>query len=425
MTFGSRLRYLRLDRGLTQRELAEPRFSAAFVSTIETDKRRPSRRAVEHFAGKLGVEAEELVTGIPRGEQARLRARLFDARAAVGRGELDAARVALEAIAATATEHGWTAEEADVLVTRGLISEQLAEFADGLELFDRAQDLLRRESPLREVDAVVGRARCHQLLGDVHYSIHILETHHRVLREAELEDPSSLARLHSSLVAAYFDAGLMRQAHESARIALDLAPASSDPDRVANMHINVARVLLHQGRFDEARRSFDKAEELYRDLDWRNDLGRVHLARGFGLLAERRPGDAKSHLDVARGIFIQTGSVLNEVRSALQLACAHRMLDEADRALDILASIDMARRAGVSEQGIAWREQGLCHVAQGRTSDGVDCLRTALGLFENAQDVNESAYTYRLLGDLMRDQDELATACEAYRSAALALEHVA
>jgi hypothetical protein len=46
-------------------------------------------------------------------------------------------------------------------------------------------------------------------------------------------------------------------------------------------------------------------------------------------------------------------------------------------------------------------------------------------LFENAQDVNESAYTYRLLGDLMRDQDELATACEAYRSAALALEHVA
>ena len=57
---GTRLRRLRTARGLTQKELAAPRYTHAYVSSIESGRRRPSLEALEHFASKLGVPVEEL-----------------------------------------------------------------------------------------------------------------------------------------------------------------------------------------------------------------------------------------------------------------------------------------------------------------------------------------------------------------------------
>jgi transcriptional regulator with XRE-family HTH domain len=59
-TFGRRLRELRLAAGMTQAQLAEPRFSHAYVSVLEAGRREPSRAAVEFFAQRLGVSVEEL-----------------------------------------------------------------------------------------------------------------------------------------------------------------------------------------------------------------------------------------------------------------------------------------------------------------------------------------------------------------------------
>jgi transcriptional regulator with XRE-family HTH domain len=57
---GRRLRSLRLAAGLTQAELAGKRFSHAYVSVLEAGRREPSRAAVEYFAQRLGVSAEEI-----------------------------------------------------------------------------------------------------------------------------------------------------------------------------------------------------------------------------------------------------------------------------------------------------------------------------------------------------------------------------
>ena len=55
---GRRIRQLRLAKGLTQKELAAPHYTAAHVSTIEAGRRSPSRAALVHFARKLGVEPD-------------------------------------------------------------------------------------------------------------------------------------------------------------------------------------------------------------------------------------------------------------------------------------------------------------------------------------------------------------------------------
>src|SRR5438093_6327130 len=62
-SIGQRLRRLRLERGLSQRELAGPGVSYAYISRIEGGQRRPSRRAIRELARRLDVSIEQLETG--------------------------------------------------------------------------------------------------------------------------------------------------------------------------------------------------------------------------------------------------------------------------------------------------------------------------------------------------------------------------
>jgi transcriptional regulator with XRE-family HTH domain len=62
-TVGQRLRRVRKERGLSQRECSEPGISYAYISRVEAGARTPSRRTLEKLARKLGVTALYLETG--------------------------------------------------------------------------------------------------------------------------------------------------------------------------------------------------------------------------------------------------------------------------------------------------------------------------------------------------------------------------
>lgn len=62
-TVAERLRRLRVQRGLSQRELACPGVSFAYISRIEAGTRQPSVKALRQLAAKLGVTTAYLETG--------------------------------------------------------------------------------------------------------------------------------------------------------------------------------------------------------------------------------------------------------------------------------------------------------------------------------------------------------------------------
>src|SRR5579862_2042925 len=88
-TVGLRLRRLRLERGLSQRELAAPGVSYAYISRIEAGSRRPSVKALRRLAAKLGVTAEYLETGLELPASGLRELRLVDLELAVRLGEWD------------------------------------------------------------------------------------------------------------------------------------------------------------------------------------------------------------------------------------------------------------------------------------------------------------------------------------------------
>src|SRR6266849_10722610 len=62
---GARLKRLRLQRGLSQRDLSSPGISYAYISRIESGARTPSVKALRRIAAKRGVTVEHLETGAP------------------------------------------------------------------------------------------------------------------------------------------------------------------------------------------------------------------------------------------------------------------------------------------------------------------------------------------------------------------------
>ncbi len=115
-TIGDRLLRFRKEHGLTQKDLAGDRYSSAFVSIVESGRRRPSEEAVRYFAEQLGVDAEELLTGRSAHLGVELEMRLVKARHAVSTDDLAAAEQAYASAREDAASNGYVRLEAKALL---------------------------------------------------------------------------------------------------------------------------------------------------------------------------------------------------------------------------------------------------------------------------------------------------------------------
>lgn len=419
---GTRLRRLRQARGLTQRQVGEPRYTHAYVSTVEAGRRRPSREALEHFASKLGVDADELITGRPPGLETTLRMRLHEAHVAISDGRFEGTERELEHIRRDARRHSLSGIEAKTEELRGLWLQRSGRPDEALERYQRAEELLRDEPPAARVDAVDGKATCFSALGDVRYAIFLLESLLDEIERSGLSDPDAIARIHASLVYWYIDAGLMAKAAESARELELLEPRIADPARIAQMHMNVARQYLAAGRIDDATASLQRAEDAYRVLGLQTERGGAHLARGYVMLREGDVDGAGRELETARATFERTGNTKDLARTMNELARLAQLQGDRHKARALLEHA-IALLATSDDPELAY-----AHLALGRVlseldrTQGEKHLRAAIEIYVRTEQTIGLAVSYGALGDLLREGGDDAGAIEAYRTGILAVE---
>ncbi|MGH2753185.1 MAG: helix-turn-helix domain-containing protein, partial [Actinomycetota bacterium] len=233
MTLGPRLRKMRLAKGLTQKELAEPAYTHAYVSTIESGRRRPSPTALDFFAQKLGIGLEELVTGRSPALVSELELALQEARVGISAGRFAEVEDTLKDVKAKAKRYSLTRFEAKALEVEGLAHERQGRVEEAMESYEDVLRILEDESPAAKSYATAGKARCAQMLGDIHYAAYLLENLLTSLRVAGLEDPAALVRIQAPLVLVYLELGLQKKAGAMAAEALRLVPEVSDRSTLA------------------------------------------------------------------------------------------------------------------------------------------------------------------------------------------------
>jgi len=130
---GGRLRRARLAAGMTQQELADGRFTKAYVSALENGLSRPSMAALRFFSNRLGIPASTLINDQAAGWN-RLEA---DLALASGRWEeaVDAYRQLLDAGPAHESRAELLMGLAEALVRRGRGKEATAFAAEASRLF--------------------------------------------------------------------------------------------------------------------------------------------------------------------------------------------------------------------------------------------------------------------------------------------------
>lgn len=420
-TIGARLRRLRTDRGLSQRELASPGVSYAYISRIEAGTRQPSVKALRKLARKLGVTAEYLETGSDMREdelrelrlaQAELDLRLSDdSGAAYERlrellteaeeaGDVVAARRARIAVGLAAFQSGHTADAVavleraveqddlsptlrpDVFGTLGRAYAMSGRPADAAQLFERCIAMIEEEAP-SDLPARVRFATYLSFaltdLGDLDRAESVL---HDVLAELEsFVDPYTQVRVHWSLGRLAGHQGRPQDALDHLRRAIVLLEATEDTVHLARAHISCAWSLIENGRSEEAGPYLDAAERLLGPKPQASDLAalRAEQARRSAAI-----GDGNAAIRYAREAIEATADAFPEEQGTAWLALAEGLVLERDVPAATEAfqrSVDAFERARKpKEEARAYRAWGRLLRSEGREAEALDALEKAADL---------------------------------------------
>lgn len=422
---GARLHRLRQERGLTQKDVAGDRYSAAFVSTVESGRRNPSRDAIDYFAERLGVDQNELLTGRPAHALAELQLRLATARHARSSDELTEAVRLYTEVADAAREAELPRLEAAAIVGLAWCDQRGGDLTSAMHRLDEAEQRVAGEPLTELVPIIATRARLLRLRGHLREAAYTLESARERLKRAGLAAPDAMVQLSYGLVGVYVELGLPERAAHAAETALSMAGEVSDPEQVAAMHVQVARTFIAQGRGLDAEAALERAHATYQQLDYQFEIAVCHWSRGYLLSREQRYAEAERELTTARTMMRSLGSWYYAGALASELAT---VLWRLGRPQEALAALDDAwRLEGEEPQAMinlaeAHRLRGMIAQDSGETELAEHSLRTALRLSVQAEAGPHTARTARLLGDLLRLTDRSEEALEVYREGLVAAE---
>ncbi|MCX5214918.1 helix-turn-helix domain-containing protein [Kitasatospora sp. NBC_00240] len=415
---GARVHRLRRERGLTQRKLAEPAYTAAYVSTLEAGRVKPSEPALRHLAERLGVTYDELATGRPAHLATELRLALTEAHGALAAGDTADAAARFTDCLDRARRHGLPAVQPAALLGLGECALESGRLDQAREHFEEAERLQAGEPLPRRAAAVRGRAVAHLLAGELRYACYLLETAIDRLNESGLHDPDALLLLYSAAIGPYMDMGAHARAAQAAELALALAPGATDPALVAGMHRSVARTLIAEGRTAEADASLAKAQELYQGLRLSADLAKCHWMRGYVHAQAGELDRAESELRTARAMLASRKAALFTDQVEVELADVLRRRGRAAEAGELLGSLlgRIGPERGAVHAAGAHRLLGLIAEELGDTEAAEEHYVNALSLLERAGAAGDLADLCRLLGDLLRRTGRMEAALDVYRT---------
>ncbi|MDX3537661.1 helix-turn-helix transcriptional regulator [Streptomyces sp. MB09-01] len=414
---GSRVQRMRGELGLTQRQLADPAYTSAYISTLESGKVRPSETALRFLAARLGTSYEELTTGRPAHLATELRLALTGAQQTLATGAAAEAAVRYRRLLAEAEELGLVPEQAEARLGLGECALEAGELPDAIAHFEAAERLLADQPLPRRARPIRGRAVAHLLAGELRYACYLLESTIDELGASGLADPDALVLLHAAVIGPYIDMGAHARAAHAAELALALAPQVNDPALVAGMHRQVARTFLAEGRVADADASLAKAQAIYGQLRLRTDLAHCHWMRGYVQAQNGELASAERELRTARDMLSARRAGLYTAQVEVELADVLRQLGRYEEAAGLLSALlDLGNRHGAVHAGGAHRLLGLMAEERGDTESAEEHYVQALALLERSGATGDLADLCRLLGDLMRRTGRVEAAMDAYRT---------
>src|SRR4051812_1100700 len=365
---GVRLKAARTRAGLTQRELAAPRYTKAYISALENGLIKPSMAALRFLARRLGTVPSVFLADEDSAWQ-RLDAEL---RLAAGdwQAASDAYQVILDAEAAGLNRGMCLLGLAETSYRLGRPHETIAQAAEAVELLTSAQ------RPVEAWRATYWLAAAHHALDDPTRARMLFE---QLLADTRVEatDPDIRVRVLIALATVESNAGEPSKAigllEEARAIGADL-----DDRRRATLLHSLAQSYRLSGDLEGAIRTATESLALFRAVEGRseaarteNELAMIYLGLGNLDAAERHAhearlgmerghdGDGLAHLaDTEARITLARGDLEEAARQATNAAVLAEEHHNQKALVDaLLTSARVARQRGDSATALATLER--------------------------------------------------------------------
>jgi transcriptional regulator with XRE-family HTH domain len=370
---GVRLRQERLAAGLTQQQLADGRYTKAYVSALENGLSRPSMSALTFFAQRLGLPPSRLLNEKPPA-WARL-----DADLALASGNWDEAIDAYRQLIESATGRETRAELllgiAEALIRRGRGSESAAAASESAQVF---------HSLFREADAALAEywlSAAQYQLGNTIEAKALLRAILARVREGMKVEPDFQLRLVMALAS-----NESRDDNHSVALAYleevrALSEQMDDKRRAVYLH-NLAYSYWGVGDFEAAVRAGTSSLALFRRVDAQreaamleNDLALSYLAMGNSTRASEMAASARSTLDRLQDDWHLAHVLETHARIALASGEFGEAVEAAMRAVEAAEACGNLKAAVNANLTL-----GRAHVGRGESAMGLAAFGRAGGL---------------------------------------------
>lgn len=411
-TIGERLKRLRLERGLSQRELAAPGVSYAYISRIEAGTRQPSVKALRKLAAKLGVSADFLESGSELDPESARELRLSDLELAVRLGDRAGSEDGLRHVLAEAEAAADAHCAFRARVTLAAVLEERNDLAGAIDLLEGAvaQDFIQ---PSEHVDVYSQLGRAYAGVGRTAQAVELFEQ----CLDRCADSPSAEARFALMLSYALTDAGDVARAEDVVRSALARTRDSEDPYMRVRLYWSMARLAEAEGRASIALANIRKAIALLETTEDGLNLARAHTLASRLLIEREKADEASTHLDRAERLFGVSPAVSDLAEVTIQRSRIARILGDA------AAAIAFAREALALDSQPADRGHALAALADGlvlagETEAASDTYREAVDILEREGRWRAAANTCRAWGSLLRTSGMEADAFDVLDRAA-------
>ena len=417
-TLGQRLRALRIERGLSQADLAGDLVSPSYVSLIESDRRSPERDVLDGLARRLGCSTLFLESGVAPEELNEQRLRLQFAEIARANGSLNEARDQFKDLLQVAS--GDIRQDATWGLLR--IEEVLGNFHEAMTHLEALLDATRTGEPGGPGLLTLFNARCrlYRKAGDFARSIEVGEAALREVRALGLEGTEDEIRLASTLVGCYWARGDLFSAQHLASQVIERAEKLGSREAQGNAYWNASLVAGARGQLKLALELGDKTLGLLSETTSTHNLARMRVTYAWLLLRCDPPrlDEAETLLARACEVFTALGMSSQVASCETEIArCALLRGNFAD-ATEI-AGRAIARCADrAPELAQARMVSGLALTLSGRLEDGIALMTNAAELMAALGSRLDAAQAWRDLAEALIKVGRPEDAIDALRKAA-------
>jgi len=423
---GERVRQLRINRAMTQTDLAGDRFSKEYVSQIERGKTRPTSETIAWLAARLGVDQKFIETGVSTDAVERTAGLVSRAEAALESKEYEDAATILASVDRA------DLQAAPELALRALLAEAWARMYMGE--VRKAVSILERARALAEGPEFSDLERADVLyrLGCCRVKLSSFATATALLTEAlTLAERSGLPcdRLRSHILEwrarCHQNQRDWAAAREDVERALELAEALNDRETIAHVYFQASIVAEREGRWVLARSYAERARSIYEEIADRVSAGRLLNNLGGLNFLLGKPDEALAQLKDAFRVFMESGSDVEAGYAVSSIAQVHLRTgnptlaeEQARHALRLLAD----REEEIEEIGNAQLVLGRSLLEQERLDEAEETFVVAEKSFAQLSSASHTAAAWLAQGDLAARRGEVKQAAELYRNAAEALQ---